>query len=72
MNQKTLAISEKLGWQEGIANSFGNLGRICEDRGQVKEAWQLWTKARDIYAKIGMPHRVKEVQGWLDGLAEKE
>lgn len=31
------------------------------------EARGYWTKARDLYQQIGMPHRVKKVQGWLDG-----
>jgi hypothetical protein len=28
----------------------------------------LWTKARDLFARIGMPHIVAKVQGWIDGL----
>lgn len=28
----------------------------------------LWTQARELYAEIGIPHRVEMLQGWLDGL----
>jgi len=34
----------------------------------LDKARKLWTKALDLFAKIGMPHMVEKVQGWLDGL----
>ena len=33
-----------------------------------RNARQHWTKARDLHAKIGMPHMVKPMQEWLDSL----
>ena len=51
-----------------MANQYGNLGRIAKDRGDITQAQELWTQARDLFAKIGMPHQVETVQGWLDGL----
>ncbi len=66
MHRKSLEIEEKLGRLEGMANHSSNLGLIFEARGDVDEARKLWTKARDLYTKIGMPHRVEEMQGWLD------
>ena len=68
MHKKSLAIDEKLGRQEGMASQYGNLGIIAKDRGDIGRARELWTQARDLFAKIGMPHRVETVQGWLDGL----
>ncbi len=68
MHRKSLAIEEKLGHQEGIANDYVNLGSLAEDRGESELAREPWTKARDLYAKIGMPNDFKDVQGWLDGL----
>ena len=39
-----------------------------QDRGDVERARELWSKARELYARIGMPHMVKHVQGSLDRL----
>ena len=68
MHKMSLAINENLGRQEGMATTYTNLGLVAEDRGDVDRARELWTKARDLYAKIGIPHEVNDVQGWLDGL----
>jgi hypothetical protein len=28
----------------------------------------MWTESRDLFARIGMPHMIKRLQGWLDVL----
>ena len=68
MFRKALVTQEKLGLQEGLASTYSNLGSVAKDRGEMERARELWTKSRDLYAKIGMPQLVKQVQGWLDGL----
>jgi len=68
MHKKSLTINEKLGRLEGMAIQYANLGSIQEQRGDVKSARELWTMSRGLFAKIGMPHEVKNVQGWIDGL----
>jgi hypothetical protein len=68
MHQKSLAIEEKLGRQAGMAAEYGYLGLVAAGRGDLDRARELWTKARDLYAKIGMPHEVERMQGWLDRL----
>ncbi len=55
-----------LGRLEGMANQYANLGLIYETRGDLKEARTHWTRARDLYEKIGMPHMVAKIQNWLD------
>jgi len=52
----------------GGAGADKHLGGIAKDRGDIARARELWTQARDLFGKIGMPHRVEMVQGWLDGL----
>ena len=42
-----------------MAKGYGNLGLIYRARGELDQAQELWTKARDLYAKIGMPQMVK-------------
>jgi tetratricopeptide (TPR) repeat protein len=68
MHQKAFAINEKLGDRQGMAINYGNLGLMAKDRGDIARARDLWTQARDLFTKVGMPHRVKMLQGWLDGL----
>ena len=68
MHQKALMIAEKLGLQEIMANQYGNLGLIYKERGDTEKARQLWEKARDLYKKIGMPHNVKMMDEWIEGL----
>ena len=53
---------------EGLANQYANLGVIYEVRGDLDEARDLWIKSRDLFQKIGIPHMVSKVEGWLDGL----
>ena len=68
MLRKALKINEKLGRLEGMADQYANLGAVSEDRGDASAARGFWTKSRDLYARIGMPHEVKRVQGWRDDL----
>ena len=68
MLRRAMAIEKQLGRAEGMARGHANLGLIYESRGDADEARRLWTTARDIYAKIPMPHMVKKVQAWLDRL----
>jgi len=65
MLRKSLEINEKLGRLEGMAIQYGNLGSVYEQRGDPAKARDLWTKARDLFAQIGMPHMVEKVEGWL-------
>jgi len=51
-----------------MARQYGKLGRIAKVRGDIGRARELWTQARDLFAKIGVPHQVETVKGWLDGL----
>ncbi len=63
-----MAITEKQRVQEYIADSNSSLGEVARDRGDLEQARELWMKARDLYAKIGIRHMAKEKQQWLDGL----
>ncbi len=68
MHRAALQIEEKLGRLEGMARQYANLGGVSNNRGDGREARGFWTKSRDLYARIGMPHMVAEVQGLLDGM----
>ena len=72
MHQKALAIEEKLGRKEGMANNYLNLGIIFRTRGDLGRAEELWRKALDLFREIGMKAMVKKVQDWLDGLKDED
>ncbi len=71
MFRESLKISEKHGYLEVTAAQYGNLGVIFETRGDLSEACRLWTRARDLFQQIGMPHKVEKTQGMLDEIEGK-
>jgi DNA replication protein DnaD len=44
--------------------------QVAKDRGDLEKARELWTTARELYAKIGMKPDTEELQAWLDELDE--
>ncbi|MEM6853316.1 MAG: tetratricopeptide repeat protein [Planctomycetota bacterium] len=68
LHREALNIDRKLGGLEGQANQLANLGIIAKARGEPDEARRRWTESRGLYEQIGMPHRVEQLQGWLDSL----
>ena len=72
MFHKSLVIDETLGRREGMANQCGNLGAICAKRGDVDRARDFWTKARDLYRRIGMKPEEEKVARSLRGLDQGE
>lgn len=68
MIKKALAIEEKLGHQEGMANQYANLGTVAKAQGDLKRTRELWTKARDLYTRVGIPQVVTQMEKWLDEL----
>jgi len=65
---QSLTLNQALGRKEGMAINYGNLGRLEHARGNMAGARAFWVQARDLYAEIGMPHMVKQLQGWIDSL----
>lgn len=72
MHRKALAIHEKLGRLEGVANACVNLGMIYQMRGDLAEARRLGLQSRDLFAKIGMKPELATIQAWLDGLPDSD
>ena len=72
MLKQSLAINEKLGRQEGIAAAYANLGSIAKDRRNFESTREFWSKARELYAKIGIPNQVQKIEGWLDSLPQQK
>ena len=70
MLRESMVINEKLGRLQGKANAYANLGSVQGLRGDIPGARELLIKSRDLYARIGMPHMVTRVQGWLDRVVE--
>ncbi len=70
MYKKALEIDEKIGHLEGVARHSSNLGLIYKQRGDIGKARNYWEKALGLYKKIGMPHMVEKVQGWIEGIGK--
>jgi len=68
MHRKALEIDHRLGHLEGMAAAYGNLGNVLRSRSDPTGARGMWTKSRDLYAKLGNKQMVDRVQGWIDKL----
>ena len=69
MHLKSLEIDEDLGLKEGMANSYGNLGNVYQARRDMPAACRAWEKSTALYAEIGVPDKVKLVEGWMSAAA---
>ena len=69
--KKSLEISETRGMLKLTANQYCNLGAIYERRGDNDKARRYWEKALGLYKKIGMPHKVEKVEGFLERNKDK-
>ena len=68
--EQSLTLNQALGRKEGMAIQYGNLGGLEHARGNMAGARAFWVQARDLFAEIGMPHMVEQLQGWIDSLDE--
>jgi len=71
MQKKALEIDKKLGRLEGMASDYSNLGNVYEERGDIGKAREYWEKAVGLCKRIGMPHMVEKVEGWIERIREK-
>lgn len=67
--EKALKIAETHKFREIQANQLSNLGVVEEDLKNFAKAIEFWVKSRDIYALIGMEHKVRQLQSWIDNIA---
>jgi tetratricopeptide (TPR) repeat protein len=49
---------------------YGNLGNIYYKRGDIEKAREYWEKALGLFKKIGMPHMVEKVEGWIEEIGK--
>jgi tetratricopeptide (TPR) repeat protein len=69
--RKALAIDEKLGNLEGIANAYLNLGNILEIRGDVPGAEQMYKTALELAGRLGSVSLRTECKLCLRNLPEQ-
>ena len=60
-----LALEEALGRKEGMAAKYGNLGVLSVQRGEREAGIALVSRARDLYAEMGMAPQVEQADDWL-------
>ena len=51
--QRSLNISERLGDQAGMANSYNNLGMLAQERGDYEEAARQYQRSLNIKERLG-------------------
>ncbi|MHC4251043.1 MAG: tetratricopeptide repeat protein [Planctomycetota bacterium] len=66
--RRALAACGHLKDKRGMAYEYKNLGTVYEARGDENAAREHWTKARDLYTKLGMAEDTKEMQEQIDDL----
>ena len=55
-----------------MAEQYDNLGAIAEKRHAVSQARELWTKASNLFIKMGMQRRVEQIRGLLNRLPNED
>ena len=68
MYGKSLAIDEKLGRKQGMANQYGNMGIVYQIRADLDKAEEVWTMSLQLFEEIGANDKIELIQGWLAGL----
>jgi tetratricopeptide (TPR) repeat protein len=65
LHRRALAHDEALGRGEGVAVDCTNLGILHEELGDQPAACAAWQRAARLYAELGQPGKVLQLQGWL-------
>jgi tetratricopeptide (TPR) repeat protein len=65
MHKKALAINEKLGCQDGMADQYGNLGLLYWKSGALDRAEEMYKKALAIDQKLGRQEDMAHQYGSL-------
>ena len=65
MYEKSLAINEALGRQEGMASDYGNLGIVYQTRGELDRAVEMYEKSLAINEALGRQEGMASVYGNL-------
>ena len=68
MYREALQIDQHLGRYEGMANQYHNIGEVLAARGDVPAAREMWTNARDLFARIGAKHLAGKTQDLIEKL----
>jgi tetratricopeptide (TPR) repeat protein len=66
---RTLAIFERIGDQDGMATSYANLGTLAQVRGEFTEASGHYLRALNLFEIIGNPARTAQTLSNLGLLA---
>ena len=67
-----LKIEEEIGYQEGMASSLNNIGRIALEHGDLREAKTLATKSLELSNKLGFPANIRNASKLLSDVLIKE
>ena len=63
-----LDIAQRRNLTQTLANLYGSLGGLAEQRGDRARAREHWQKSLDFAQRAGMVQRLAQVKQWLDDL----
>ena len=55
MLKKSLALEERLGHKEGMANDYYNIGILYQLRGELENAEKMYQKSLFLFTEINSP-----------------
>ena len=72
MFERARAISEEQGEEAGMASAYGSLGNVLWTQSELDGAEEMYRTSLEAWQKLGVPHRVAQVQGLLDSLRDQD
>ena len=70
--QQSLAISRRIGNEDGAASTLGELGKLLMDAEQMREAIAAFTEALDIFTRMGNPEKTGITLEMLGSVHERQ
>jgi len=70
--QQSLAINRRIGNEADAANSLGELGKLLQDAGQMREAIEAFTECAEIYRRTNNPAKLGIILEFLGSVHERQ
>jgi tetratricopeptide (TPR) repeat protein len=70
--QQSLVIKQRIGAEDGAADTLGELGKLWRDTGQMREAIAAFTDALEIFTRLGNPAKAGITLDMLGSVHERQ
>ncbi len=72
MYERCQELAQAADGREWLAISYGNLGNICQARGDLDQAEAMYRKSLDLFQTMGAKHKIQHVEILLLALLDKK